>query len=1302
MKKLIALIGAVATAFGLYAADPDPTNYTANSFDTEDDGVVGDVWTPASPWSTTLDDGFNVLPQVAKENLPYTTEAERRDGSDKQEPNKFQKSNPNFLKLETGTNVLDVAIAAGQIYFDQLVKFTGFEEEPTFADETKIAVWMSAIEQEGDDPEAEDYIAGSTNLYVQVGTGEGSRSVALAVDGITSWEVDTWYRVTIKSLGNVITPGSSVGSQAGFLVFINGKPAAVVDAEDYHSDKNALKADALKYYTEGLLFTSMTTDVTLAKVGYQGIGGIDDVVLSEEAPDFDSTIDIELADFNLPEEVSVDSVWVGDQEILLTDGKYVVKPGDTVRVVFAGVGPYFVAPTEKIFANVDANTDFDVTELIEVIPAIASVSYVDDDEPVVLYYTNFEETVVAVSQYAKDYGSVEVEILQACTSEDENYELNAGTLISIEPNHVWDIDISGCEPAEIVNLFGAEANKQITVEGGLLILDGTVADGAVITAEEIEIDSEVTLVGSGKIVTKADVEDGQIIGEGGAEIEALPGEDDWVTYQIKAEEEDTGFAIIIADNKYKYFPTLQDAIDAAGEGDYVGYTTVVITKDAALDARVAINNKTVTLAADKAVTVSCATDRVLDIRNNANVTIDENVTLTSAKNPTVFVLGTTAAKAEGDETKSTLVVNGTIANTNSEFDKTFALCGNGDDYDGVNITIGAKGVVRNANGAAIYFPNPGALTVNGTVEGYSAIIIKDGTLTVNDGAVITATGANYQVFPRNTNGATPTGDAIIAGYYGEALDYGTPIVNIVGGTISVNPACTDAVGVQGYDSDERVAPDDAKNNIEVAGGTFNAPVAEDYCANGYIPLDNGDGTYGVKVGVYVARVNGEQGYETLAGAFADVEDGDTVTLLDNLTLDAALTINTETTEGITLDLGGKTLTGSVTISGTTLEIANGVIDAANGIDISSSADVTLAENAKVIVACQTGVNVANSTYTVYGTNVLTIGNAGSINAAGGAIINIEDGAVVQTTFDNNSYAICAYEATDVININGGLLTTPNFALEFGPEVTLGFNGGVIDGYVSPYPSIKTPLTDTCLTLFKKIQREDGALKIADLCAAGYEPQAVTGGWMIGAHTYNITFDEGCAAMTYTVKSELPIVLPTPATTEKGEFLGWTNTVYETPVKTLTALPTTLDDIAFLAAFKAEEPEEDWDNPAVDIDETTTADEAWPSLKETDLAKANAGKLKTWATKKKVDFADAAAILPEAFLLNCDNTPAAVEAAKEAFKIPAITVDGDTVTVTQPTGEFNGTIKIMGSTTVDGKYDHEKKAGDQFFKAVLGF
>lgn len=47
----------------------------------------------------------------------------------------------------------------------------------------------------------------------------------------------------------------------------------------------------------------------------------------------------------------------------------------------------------------------------------------------------------------------------------------------------------------------------------------------------------------------------------------------------------------------------------------------------------------------------------------------------------------------------------------------------------------------------------------------------------------------------------------------------------------------------------------ANATVAVSGGTFTAAVPEDYCAAGYAPTDNGDGTYGVKLaeGAYLLQ-----------------------------------------------------------------------------------------------------------------------------------------------------------------------------------------------------------------------------------------------------------------------------------------------------------------------------------------------------------------------------------------------------------------------------------------------------------------
>ena len=103
--------------------------------------------------------------------------------------------------------------------------------------------------------------------------------------------------------------------------------------------------------------------------------------------------------------------------------------------------------------------------------------------------------------------------------------------------------------------------------------------------------------------------------------------------------------------------------------------------------------------------------------------------------------------------------------------------------------------------------------------------------------------------------------------------------------------------------------DDENKEISVSGGTFNKPVDAAYCADGYIPADNG-GSYGVD-GPYVAVI-GTTGYATLEAAVEASNEGDTITLIDDVHLEGKYGRSTAgyifNLKNRTLDLNGKTIT----------------------------------------------------------------------------------------------------------------------------------------------------------------------------------------------------------------------------------------------------------------------------------------------------------------------------------------------------------------------------------------------------------
>ena len=131
--------------------------------------------------------------------------------------------------------------------------------------------------------------------------------------------------------------------------------------------------------------------------------------------------------------------------------------------------------------------------------------------------------------------------------------------------------------------------------------------------------------------------------------------------------------------------------------------------------------------------------------------------------------------------------------------------------------------------------------------------------------------------------------------------------------------------------------------------------------------------------------------------------------------------------------------------------------------------------------------------------------------------------------------------------------------------------------------------------------------------------------------------------------------------------------------------------------------EDWpENPASVEGQTAAA--AFGVTGE--LANAKADDLATWAKAKGVDYTNRETIIPDAFLLNCANTAAAVatatEDAEEAIKITAITIVNGVPQLTYASEYGNGQVVIQGSATIGStaSWHDGKQSGDRFFKTVL--
>ena len=105
----------------------------------------------------------------------------------------------------------------------------------------------------------------------------------------------------------------------------------------------------------------------------------------------------------------------------------------------------------------------------------------------------------------------------------------------------------------------------------------------------------------------------------------------------------------------------------------------------------------------------------------------------------------------------------------------------------------------------------------------------------------------------------------------------------------------------------------ARENF-ISGGTYNNPVEAAYCAEGYMPNKNTDGTYGVVAAQDAVAAVGGFAYATLAEAVKAAKAGETITLLQNVKEN--VTIN----KNLTIDGADKTITGMITTDGKSLKV----------------------------------------------------------------------------------------------------------------------------------------------------------------------------------------------------------------------------------------------------------------------------------------------------------------------------------------------------------------------------------------------
>ena len=504
-----------------------------------------------------------------------------------------------------------------------------------------------------------------------------------------------------------------------------------------------------------------------------------------------------------------------------------------------------------------------------------------------------------------------------------------------------------------------------------------------------------------------------------------------------------------------------------------------------------------------------------------------------------------------------------------------------------NDTVTLKNSTLNVpNGYGIYFPSSGTLTIDNSVINAKTMGVQvcSGSLNISGaGTAITVTGDG--IAKTENDGAIEDGAAISivnrTGYKGLSN------IEVKDGKFKAN-GTNAAVKAYKWENQTASAFDNSKNVVAISGGTFSSAVDKSLCAEGYIPTQNADGTYGVKEGKYVAEI-GSQGYESLQEAVAAAQDGQTVRLLADVEQNTQLIIN----KSITLDLNGKT----IKISGYTAEKAQ--VSVKGNLTIQDSSEAQTGKicsdytgTAGRVVSVENGgkLTIAGGTITTEGMSGLS---GSAVYIASGAEVNMTGGAV-KVDAKRGNVAMNVKGSTGVFTMSGGSVIaeagdgteTYITAISGSSGSTIQISAGTVSGPQALFArSSATTITGGSFT--GSITVKNGSISGGTFdraldkkaCAAGYVPTQNgdgTYGVEIGMFTVMVTsrttgsnspvanVTGGGSDITYAQGTTV-----TASAISGYKFVGWfVNEYTGTPYSTdLTCVVKPTDDCTMIAVYE---------------------------------------------------------------------------------------------------------------------------------------
>lgn len=495
-------------------------------------------------------------------------------------------------------------------------------------------------------------------------------------------------------------------------------------------------------------------------------------------------------------------------------------------------------------------------------------------------------------------------------------------------------------------------------------------------------------------------------------------------------------------------------------------------------------------AAKDGETVTLHADTTEDVVVDKNITLDlggKTLTGTNSGHATVSI----------QNGATTTVKNGSIVGSNSYYTIEIIKFSNATaTFENLTATAGNTG--------SSMIDNWGTLTINsGTYTGGLNVVKSEegSVLTINDGEFTRTSAPRF-------------------GITGTILVYGT--TTITGGKFIDNTSSTNArvvvTGVvEGYTAITRITGGSFTNtkgaifhglgkatsdNFEVSGGTFNKSVPDSYFADGFIPTQNADGTFGVKA-AYVAEVNGVK-YKTLQEAIGAASRNAIVTLLadtrENVTI---------TQMYITLDLNGHTINGG-TVNGKPAVTVTARVTIKDSSEAQTGTIMREDTEANSGVSSHYVIDVQDGWLTFEGGKV--INNSGNVEGKGASLVRVGDDSVAKYpglnikggTFTQDNFIVIKVDCGDLF-LNGGTLNSTNsYAIENWHRATV--KGGTVNGDVAAWTysgGLNSTLTisgGTVIGNVESVSYDGAAGKLAKV--------SITGGTVTGTLSHVVCDQSG--------------------------------------------------------------------------------------------------------------------------------------------------------------------------------------------------